>query len=92
MRSKNVKGEEIIKFNEEFHLIVDNIETDQFKITIMADDFGWSDDIIGISKSPISSLECIQEPNQKYDEQFLLDKEEQESNMFALGKVITNLI
>ena len=47
-RSTTVKNSQNPEFNEHFHLIVDDQEEQNLKITVKDDDFGWSDHTFGV--------------------------------------------
>lgn len=90
-RSKTVKSNNP-EFNEEFHLIVDDPESQNLKLTVKDDDFGWTDNVIGVCEIALDGSDAIQNPHEtqtmsvdlmKEDEDFVAGMGNKVGKLFA---------
>ena len=56
-----MKGTTVEFDDDPFFLIVDDTKTQSLKLTVLDDDFGWADKVLGVAKIPLENEPFITE-------------------------------
>lgn len=86
-RSKTVKGTTVEFDDDPFYFIVDDPETQYLKITVMDDDFGWSDKVLGVANRLLENEPFMEEVG-AMDMVYEISKEDEKP---SVGKSVRKL-